>query len=105
MKALNKWVVRTESGYVGLAVADTREDAEDWMDELAITGDLLTREEYNQTEQGQADIAAQNARATYTAEMEAKEAERKALSKRLKAQRKAARGRRDTSRWDRTPRT
>jgi hypothetical protein len=54
--AVNGFVVKRDDGlYTGLCVAQNMQEAEQWKAKLGLVGEILTREEYDQTKEGKAD--------------------------------------------------
>ncbi len=92
--SLNKWVVQRDDGlYTGLCLADSRQDAEDCMDELGIEGELMTREDYEaNTPEGQEEKTIKEARKARNEANEQEEKDRIAGARaRNKARRAAGR--------------
>ena len=95
-RCLNKWVVQHDDDptrFTGLTLAETREDAEDWQDELAIPGTLMTMEEFEaNTPEGQNQKAARDQQAAKRAQRQSDEDARKARAAQMRADRQASRG-------------
>lgn len=95
MRALNKWVAKVGDRYVGLVMADTREDAEDWLDELGLEiesdDDLMTIEQYRANHEPPEVAQARADRVSRIQQYRAKEEARKRRVERLKRQRRASR--------------